>query len=271
MWLAFTDAHQFENALLNLAINARDAMPEGGLLTVETDNTRLDEAYTRGFEGLKPGEYVVLSVSDTGQGMTAEVMARAVEPFFTTKPIGQGTGLGLSMIYGFARQAGGHVRIYSEVGRGTTVKLFMPRHLGAEARGAQEAPVGEAPRARRGETVLVVEDEPAVRLLVMEILEDLGYTAIEAQDARSALPTIEGPGRIDLLVSDVGLPGGTNGRQLAEMARQRRPGLKVLFITGYAQGASVRSGFLEPGMEMLTKPFALDVLAAKIREMIERP
>jgi PAS domain S-box-containing protein len=269
-WVAKTDANQFENALLNLAINARDAMPAGGKLTVETHNTRLDEAYARGFEGLKPGDYVVMSVSDTGQGMPPEVIARAFEPFFTTKPIGQGTGLGLSMIYGFAKQLGGHVRIYSEVGQGTTVKLYMPRLEGGGAGEGRAPSVGEPPRAQQGETVLVVEDEPAVRMLVTDILGDLGYAALEAKDARSALPFIEGAGRIDLLVTDVGLPGGMNGRQLAEVARQRRQGLQVLFITGYAEGASVRGGFLAPGMEMVTKPFALDVLAAKIREMIER-
>jgi len=272
LWPAMTDANQFENALLNLAINARDAMPSGGLLTVETTNTRLDESYTRGFEGLKPGDYVVLCVSDTGQGMPPEVIARAFEPFFTTKPIGQGTGLGLSMIYGFARQVGGHIRIYSEQGRGTTIKLYTPRHVGtgAGAGTSETAPTGEAPRARQGERVLVVEDEPAVRMLVMEILEELGYEAVEAHDARAALSTIEAAGRIDLLVTDVGLPGGMSGRQLAEVARQHRPGLKVLFITGYAEGASVRGGFLAPGMRMITKPFALDTLAARIREMIER-
>ncbi|SEM16500.1 PAS domain S-box-containing protein [Stigmatella aurantiaca] len=270
LWPATTDANQFENALLNLAINARDAMPDGGKLTVETHNTRLDEAYARGFDALKPGDYVVMSVSDTGQGMPPEVIARAFEPFFTTKPIGQGTGLGLSMIYGFAKQVGGHVRIYSEVGQGTTVKLYMPRHVGESPEVGKAPRAGEPPRAQEGETVLVVEDEPAVRMLVTDILGDLGYAAIEAKDARSALPFIEGQGRIDLLVTDVGLPGGMNGRQLAEIARQRRHGLQVLFITGYAEGASVRGGFLAPGMEMITKPFALDVLAAKIREMIER-
>ncbi|SET01478.1 PAS domain S-box protein [Stigmatella erecta] len=270
LWPATTDANQFENALLNLAINARDAMPDGGKLTVESHNTRLDAAYAHGFDGLKPGDYVVMSVSDTGQGMPPEVIARAFEPFFTTKPIGQGTGLGLSMIYGFAKQVGGHVRIYSEVGQGTTVKLYMPRHVGESAEAGKAPRAGEPPRAQEGETVLVVEDEPAVRMLVTDILGDLGYAALEAKDARSALPFIEGPGRIDLLVTDVGLPGGMNGRQLAEIARQRRHGLQVLFITGYAEGASVRGGFLAPGMEMITKPFALDVLAAKIREMIER-
>ncbi|HQT53667.1 MAG TPA: response regulator, partial [Phenylobacterium sp.] len=190
------------------------------------------------------------------------------DPFFTTKPIGQGTGLGLSMIYGFARQSGGHARIYSEVGQGSTVRLYLPRFTG-------EAPDGEADQARpdlprgAGETVLVVEDDPAVRLLVVEVLSELGYAAIEAHDGPAALPILESDQRIDLMVSDVGLPG-LNGRQVAEIGRQHRPGLKVLFVTGYAENAAVRSGFLDPEMEMITKPFALDQLAAKIREMIER-
>ncbi|MBM7112827.1 PAS domain S-box protein [Archangium primigenium] len=265
LWTARTDANQFESALLNLVINARDAMPDGGKLTIETSNTRLDESYTRAFEGLSPGEYVVMCVSDTGTGMSADVVAKAFDPFFTTKPIGQGTGLGLSMIYGFVRQSGGHVRIYSELGQGTTVKLYLPRH-GAEAV-AQDKVRGEAQRALEGETVLVVEDDPSVRMVVVDVLEDLGYRALEAGDAKEAMPHLEGRSRIDLLVTDVGLPG-MNGRQLAEVARQKRPGLKVLFATGYAEGAAVRGGFLAEGMEMITKPFAVDVLAARLRAML---
>ncbi|MDP2011931.1 MAG: PAS domain S-box protein [Phenylobacterium sp.] len=267
-WPAFGDSGQLENAVLNLAINARDAMPGGGKLTIETANTHLDLSYTSRHEDLKPGDYTVLSVTDTGVGMTPEVIAKAFDPFFTTKPIGQGTGLGLSMIYGFARQSGGHARIYSEVGQGSTVRLYLPRFTG-------EAPDGEADQARpdlprgAGETVLVVEDDPAVRLLVVEVLSELGYAAIEAHDGPAALPILESDQRIDLMVSDVGLPG-LNGRQVAEIGRQHRPGLKVLFVTGYAENAAVRSGFLDPEMEMITKPFALDQLAAKIREMIER-
>ncbi len=265
VWQATTDANQLESALLNLAINARDAMPDGGKLTVETANTRLDESYTAQHQGLQPGDYVVICVSDTGMGMTADVIERAFDPFFTTKPIGQGTGLGLSMIYGFARQSGGHARIYSEPGRGTTVKLYLPRHLGelaVEAEGAEaEAPLGA------GETVLVVEDDSAVRLLVTELLAELGYQVLEAHDGPSALPILNSDARIDLMVSDVGLPG-LNGRQLAESARAVRPALKVLFITGYAENAAVRSGFLGPDMEMITKPFAIDALATKVREML---
>jgi len=265
LWTARTDANQFESALLNLAINARDAMPDGGKLTIETANTHLDASYVRAFEGLAAGDYVVMCVSDTGTGMSPDVVAKAFDPFFTTKPIGQGTGLGLSMIYGFVRQSGGHVRIYSEVGQGTTVKLYLPRH-GAEA-AAREKAAGEAQRALEGETVLVVEDDPSVRMVVVDVLEDLGYRALEAGDAKQALPHLEGRGRIDLLVTDVGLPG-MNGRQLAEIARQKRPGLKVLFATGYAEGAAVRGGFLAEGMEMITKPFPVDVLAARLRSML---
>jgi PAS domain S-box-containing protein len=268
LWTARTDANQLENALLNLVINARDAMPEGGQLTVETTNSQLDDTYTRSFEGLEPGDYVVLSVSDTGTGMPPDVVAKAFDPFFTTKPIGQGTGLGLSMIYGFAKQSGGHVRIYSEVGQGTSVRLYLPRHKEPLQDAAAEQS-GERPRGA-GETVLVVEDDPAVRMVVVDVLEDLGYRALEAGDAQQALPFLEGPARIDLLVTDVGLPG-MNGRQLAEIARQKRPGLRVLFATGYAEGAAVRSGFLAEGMEMITKPFAIDVLAERLRAMINAP
>ncbi|HEX4573039.1 MAG TPA: PAS domain S-box protein [Dongiaceae bacterium] len=266
-WPALTDANQMENALLNLAINARDAMPDGGHLTIATDNAQLDQAYVRGIEGLQPGDYIVLQVTDTGEGMAPETVARVFEPFFTTKPIGQGTGLGLSMIYGFAKQVGGHVRIVSEVGRGTSVLLYMPRSQAARSDLPQRTG-GEAP-AGAGETVLVVEDDPSVRMLIMDILDELGYAAIEAYDSQSALPALENRQRIDLLVTDVGLPGGMNGRQLAERARQLRPGLRTLFITGYAEGAAIRARFLEPGMDLVSKPFTLDGLAAKIREMIE--
>ena len=264
-WLGLTDVGQLDNALLNLAINARDAMPGGGKLTIETANTRLDAGYAASHDDVAAGEYVVISVSDTGAGMAADVKARAFDPFFTTKPIGQGTGLGLSMIYGFMKQSGGHVRIYSEPGQGTTVKLYLRRALeGGIETATQEA--AAAPRGQ-GETVLVVEDDATVRMLVIEVLEELGYRYLQAQDGPSALALLDIP-RIDLLVTDVGLPN-MNGRQLAEIARQRRPGLKVLFITGYAETAAVRGGFLAPGMEMMTKPFALDALGAKIRQLIE--
>jgi PAS domain S-box-containing protein len=266
LWTGETDANQLESSLLNLSINARDAMPEGGKLTIETSNTSLDAAYVARFEGLAVGDYVVLCVSDTGHGMEPEVVVRAFDPFFTTKPLGSGTGLGLSMVYGFVRQSNGHVRIYSEPGAGTTVKLFLPRFHGAvlptaEPSAARALPAGE------GEVVLVVEDDAAVRLLVTEVLQELGYRAIVAEDGNKAVQRLREDCRIDLLVTDVGLPG-INGRQVAEIARQLRGPLKVLFVTGYAENAAVRGGFLEPGMDMITKPFAIDTLAAKIREML---
>jgi PAS domain S-box-containing protein len=267
LWPAMADANQLESALLNLAINARDAMPSGGKLTIETGNTHLDAAYARLHDNVEVGDYVVISVSDTGAGMSPAVVAKAFDPFFTTKPIGQGTGLGLSMIYGFVKQSGGHVRIHSEEGRGTTVKLFLRR-----ADHESQAPSHHAepkPRRGQGEMVLVVEDDPTVRLLVTEVLGELGYRYMEAPDARTAIPLLESGVVIDLLVTDVGLPV-INGRQLAEIARQHRPELKVLFVTGYAENAALRADFLAPGMEMMTKPFALDAMAAKIREMIER-
>jgi PAS domain S-box-containing protein len=266
LWPTLCDPNQLENAILNLAINGRDAMPDGGKLTIETCNTHLDRHYASQHPDVAVGQYVCICVTDSGSGMSPEVIARAFEPFFTTKPIGQGTGLGLSMIYGFARQSEGHAKIYSEPGRGTTVKIYLPRTRAAiEADAGPERP--PPPRAS-GETVLVVEDEPVVRDLAVEVLEDLGYRAIEAADGQAGLSIVQSPVRIDLLLTDMGLPG-LNGRQLADLAREVRPGLKVLFITGYAENAVRASGFLEPGMEMITKPFAVDALARRIREMIE--
>ena len=260
---AFTDANQLESALLNLAINARDAMPVGGRLTIQTRLTELDEhAGTK----LEAGHYLLLSVSDNGMGMTPEVRGKAFEPFFTTKPIGQGTGLGLSMIYGYARQSGGHVAIDSKAGAGTTVRLYLPQHVHPASLVLPE-PVNTATPHGAGESVLVVEDEPGVRMVVLEVLTELGYRAYEAVDAASALRVIESGVHIDLLVTDVGLPG-INGRQLAEMARLQRPGLKVLFVTGYAGQAVVYGEFLAPGMEMLGKPFTIDELARRIEDML---
>ena len=268
LWTALVDPNQLENALLNLAINARDAMPDGGRLTIETGNRWMDARAARERD-LPPGQYLSISVSDTGTGMPPDVIARAFDPFFTTKPLGAGTGLGLSMIYGFARQSGGAVRIYSEVGQGTTVCIYLPRHYGSEdARDAGTGP-GEAPQAGAGEVVLVVDDEPTVRMLVMDVLGDLGYGAIEAEDGPSGLKVLQTTARIDLLVTDVGLPGGMNGRQVADAARVLRPGLKVLFITGYAENAVVGNGHLDPGMAILTKPFGMDDLATKMRALIE--
>ncbi|CAO4150797.1 hybrid sensor histidine kinase/response regulator [Methylorubrum extorquens] len=265
---ALVDPPQLENALLNLCINARDAMPDGGRITIETANKWLDRWASLKHD-LPEGQYLSLCVTDTGTGMGPDVVAKAFDPFFTTKPIGQGTGLGLSMIYGFAKQSGGQVRIYSEVGEGTTVCLYLPRHQGAAEEEDPLAQLSHAPRAEQGETVLVVDDEPTVRMLVTEVLEDLGYTAIEASDGPSGLRVLQSDARVDLLITDVGLPGGMNGRQVADAARVTRPGLKVLFITGYAENAAVGNGYLDPGMQVLTKPFVMEALASRIRGMIE--
>jgi PAS domain S-box-containing protein len=262
--LAKADANQLESAVLNLAINARDAMPEGGTLTIETGIVDLDARYASRHDGLKPGRYVMVAVTDTGVGMPPEVLAKAYDPFFTTKPAGEGTGLGLSMVHGFVNQTGGHIRIHSEPGRGTSVKIYLPV---AEPSDDPAAAATDAMPLGAGETVLVVEDDPSVRMLVLEVLHELGYRARAAADAKEAMPILTSNQRIDLMVSDVGLPG-INGRQLAVMARHHRPDLKVLFMTGYAESAALRSGFLEPGMEMIVKPFALDVLAGKIRDAV---
>lgn len=268
LWTTKCDPHQLESAILNLSINARDAMPAGGKLTIETCNAHLDSAYAAREREVKPGQYVCISVSDTGTGMSADIIAKAFEPFFTTKPIGQGTGLGLSMIYGFARQSEGYAKIYSEVGKGTAVKLYLPRHYG-EGEETEELPqITEQHLAQHGETVLVVEDEPVVRDLVVEVLSELGYNAIEAHDGPTGLNVLQSKQKIDLLVTDIGLPG-LNGRQIADAGRQLRPELKVLFMTGYAENAMLASGFLEPGMQMITKPFSMENLATRIREMVE--
>jgi PAS domain S-box-containing protein len=267
LWSAMTDANQLENALLNLSINARDAMPKGGRLTIETKNVTLDRSFIAANTGAVPGDYVLLCVSDTGTGMSPEVIAKAFDPFFTTKPIGQGTGLGLSMIYGFVKQSGGYVRIESKLGAGTVVQLYLRRAQGDEV--TPESPLPAIPQPGQGETILVVEDDETVRLLVTEVLNTLGYRYLEAPDAQGAIPLLQSDTPIDLLITDVGLPN-MNGRQLAEIARQHRPTLKVLFVTGYAQNATVRGSFLAPGMDMITKPFALDVLSAKVSEMIDR-
>ena len=268
LWTALVDPPQLENALLNLCINARDAMPDGGRITIETANKWIDHATARKHD-MPEGQYLSLCVSDTGTGMPPDVITKAFDPFFTTKPIGAGTGLGLSMIYGFAKQSGGQVRIYSEVGQGTTVCIYLPREMG-RAEDADALTGGTAlPRAEQGQTVLVVDDEPTVRMLVTDVLEGLGYNAIEAHDSVAGLRILQSETRIDLLVTDVGLPGGMNGRQMADAARTTRPGLKVLFITGYAENALLRNGQLGPGMAVLTKPFPIETLGARISEMID--
>jgi hypothetical protein len=266
LWTAFADANQLENAILNLAINARDAMPEGGTLIIATDNSQLAETYTAQHMDLEPGDYVTIRVSDTGVGMPPDVLAKAIDPFFTTKPVGVGTGLGLSMIYGFAKQSRGHLRIQSQVGHGTSVELYLPRALQNAV--DLSASTVAAPRGK-GETILVVEDDATVRLIINDVLEELGYDVVIAADAHAAIPMLQSNRNIDLLISDVVLPH-INGGKLAEVARAARPDLKVLFVTGYAEGAALQADFLGPDMDMLTKPFALDALGAKVRLLIEQ-
>ena len=269
LWTTIVDPNQLENALLNLCINARDAMADGGRLTVETANKWLDERAARERD-LPAGQYVSLCVTDTGAGMPPEVIERIFDPFFTTKPRGQGTGLGLSMIHGFMRQSGGQVRVYSEIGQGTTMCLYLPRHYAGKDEADASAEPAEAPRAEAGETVLVVDDEPSVRMLIAEALEELGYVAIEAGDGAAGLKVLQSDARVNLLITDLALPGGMNGRQLADAARAARPDLRVLFITGYPENALVGNGHLEPGMQVITKPFAMEVLARRIKGLLAK-
>jgi PAS domain S-box-containing protein len=268
LWPVLADSNQLENALINLAINARDAMPEGGRLTIETANAHLDEAYARMHEEVQPGQYVGIFITDTGIGMAPETVTHAFEPFFTTKEIGQGTGLGLSQVYGFIKQSGGHVKIYSEVGEGTTVKLYLPRYRGTENLVDEGLKTHELPRGR-SELVLVVEDDPDVRDYTVEMVGDLGYSVLSAPDGASALRLLDSHRKVCLLFTDIGLPGGMNGRQLAEQALRRRPRLKVLYTTGYARNAIVHRGRLDPGVEVIFKPFTYSDLAVKIRQVLE--
>ncbi len=265
LWSTLCDPNQLESALLNLAINARDAMPRGGELIITTSNVRFDEVIAD-TPALSPGDYVCIDVADTGIGMSAEVATRAFDPFFTTKPIGQGTGLGLSMIYGFARQSNGHVTIVSKLQQGTSVKLYLPRHRGVNP-AEQATELVAAEHAATGETVLVIEDESVVRGVILEMLGEQGYRTLEAVDGPSGLKILRSGERIDLLITDVGLPG-MDGRQVAERAREDKPDLKILFITGYAESVALSDGFLRPGMGMITKPFDLADLSLRIRAMI---
>ena len=267
LWRVSVDGNQLESALLNLAVNARDAMPAGGKLTIETANCLLDEAYVSRFDGLEAGQYVMIGVSDTGMGMTKEVVERAFEPFFTTKEVGQGTGLGLSQVYGFLKQSGGHVRVYSEVDEGTTVKLYLPR-LASDVVEDERAERRPAPASRSGETILVVEDDESVRTSTSDMLRELGYRVVMAADGASALRLVGERPEIRLLFTDVGLPGGMNGRQLADAARSSRPELPVLFTTGYARNAIVHHGRLDPGINLLSKPFTYAELADKLSQML---
>ncbi|WP_395678476.1 response regulator [Inquilinus sp.] len=268
LWLVHADPNQIEVALLNLAVNSRDAMPGGGKLTIETANAFLDEGYAASQAEVVPGQYVVVAVTDSGAGMSREVVARAFEPFFTTKEVGHGTGLGLSQVYGFVKQSGGHVKIYSEPGQGTTVKIYLPRFHSTEDRAEPEI-VARAPGAAHAETILVVEDDDDVRSHSTGILRELGYAVVEAPEGRTALRAIKQHPEISLLFTDVGLPGGMNGRQLAEAARRARSDLKVLFTTGYARNAIVHDGRLDPGVQLITKPFTYAALATKLRDVLD--
>jgi PAS domain S-box-containing protein len=266
LWPALADSGQVENSLLNLAINARDAMPDGGKLTIETSNVQLDEDYAASNAEVAPGDYVMMAVTDTGTGMPPDVLAHVFEPFFTTKEVGKGTGLGLAMIYGFAKQSGGHAKIYSEVGHGTTVKLYLPR-LTNESK-SEPAAVATS-REGGGETILVVEDNPEVRRLVLRQLRDMGYQVIEAGNGPQALQILDDGVPIDLLFTDVVMPGGMTGRQLAEAAKARRPNLKTLFTSGYTEDSILRLGKLDPGVRLLSKPYRKRELAARIREALD--
>jgi PAS domain S-box-containing protein len=268
LWQVEVDPNEFEAALLNLAVNARDAMPGGGKLTIETANTHIDEAYAGAHAEVVPGQYVVVCVTDSGVGMDAKTLAQAFEPFFTTKPVGKGTGLGLSQVYGFVKQSRGHVKIYSEPGQGTTIKLYLPRLTGAAA-ADEEAEVQLAPEGGSEETILVLEDDDDVRTHSVEILRELGYRVVEAHDGPSALRLLERQPRVDLLFTDVVLPGGLTGAQVAAQALELRPQLKVLFTTGYARNAIIHHGRLDKGVQLITKPFAFNDLAAKIRDVLD--
>ena len=268
LWQTLADGNQLESALLNLAVNARDAMPDGGKLTIETANAYLDETYAASEGDVRAGQFVVMAVSDTGTGMTADIIGKAFDPFFTTKDIGQGTGLGLSQVYGFIKQSGGHAKIYSEVGEGTTIKLYLPRLLTAGA--ADEGHAAATSPSRGGaEVILVVEDEADVRGFVVAMLRELGYEVVEAGDGPAALAAIDARPDIDLLFTDIGLPGSFNGRQLADEAGQRRPGLKVLYTTGYARNAIVHQGRLDPGVQLISKPFTYAALATRVRAALD--
>jgi CheY-like chemotaxis protein len=267
LWPALADASQLETAILNLAVNARDAMSSGGRLTIETANATLDEDYTAHNAEVRPGDYVMLAVSDTGMGMTPEVLEHAFDPYFTTKPVGRGTGLGLSMVFGFVKQSGGHVKAYSEVGHGTTIKLYLPRADGPEA--AQVASAHAEATPAGSETILVVEDDQMVRSFVEGQLRALGYTVISEPDGNSAVKVLAEDGPVDLLFTDVIMPGGMTGPALAEEARKLRPGIKVLFMSGYAENALTHQGRVDAGVHLLNKPFRRHELAAKVREVLD--
>ncbi|MEH6405083.1 MAG: ATP-binding protein [Sneathiella sp.] len=269
LWTATIDSHQFENALINLAINARDAMPDGGILTIETNNCTLDESYTEKHDDLMPGDYMTVAVSDTGTGMTAEVLKNVFEPFFTTKEVGKGSGLGLSMVYGFSKQSGGHLSIYSEVDHGTTVQLYVPRSRDKQTTNVKSK--ADAPKVAKGtESILVVEDDESLRVIPVSILRDCGYQVLEAANGAEAINHLKGGVHFDLLFTDVVLPGGMNGVDIAKEAEQFQPGIKTLFATGYAENAVIQNGKLEAGVNLINKPYSRASLLEIIREILDR-
>jgi signal transduction histidine kinase/CheY-like chemotaxis protein len=269
LWRSFADPAQLENALINLAVNARDAMPGGGKLTIETANSHLDDDYALRNAEVRPGQYVMIAVSDTGTGMETRVIERAFDPFFTTKKVGQGTGLGLSQVFGYVRQSGGHVKIYSEPGQGTAIKLYLPRHLGGAGTAAAERfPAEDMPMGMPERIILVVEDEDQVRSMTVNALRELGYTVVEAADGEAALAKLAALPRVDLLFTDIVMPG-MNGRELADQVRAARPATRILFTTGYTRNAVVHNGMLDAGVAFLAKPFTIDQLARKAAEVIE--
>jgi PAS domain S-box-containing protein len=268
LWQVFADPNQLENIVLNLAVNARDAMPDGGRLTIETQNAHLDDRYAAAHIGLSAGHYVLIAVTDTGEGMPADVVEKAFDPFFTTKPVGKGTGLGLSQVYGFVKQSGGHVKIYTEIGQGTTIKIYLPRLKARDVADDATAPEPAIELGDLRELILVVEDEPAVRSFSIDALTELGYSVLEADGAVRALELIDAHPEIVLMFTDIVMPE-TNGARLADEARRRRPGLKVLFTTGYTRNAIVHNGVLDPGVDLIGKPFTLEGLAAKVRQVLE--
>jgi CheY-like chemotaxis protein len=271
LWPTFADGNQLENAILNLGVNARDAMPSGGKLTIETANSYLDDAYVDAIaEPVTAGQYVMIAVTDTGVGMSRSALERAFEPFFTTKEAGKGTGLGLSQVYGFVRQSSGHVKIYSELGEGTSIKIYLPRYHGAEPLSDTARP-GIAPGAVGRECILVVEDDPTLRAYTVETLKELGYRILEAPDAAIALNIIDQPYAIDLLFTDIVMPGGMNGRELADEAVRRRSTLKVLFTTGYTRNAIIHEGRLDPGVRLIGKPYSFDDLSIAVRTILDEP
>jgi len=266
LWTVHADS-QLENAILNIAINARDAMPDGGRLTIETANTYLDDAYAKQNPEVQPGQFAMVAITDTGAGMSPEVAARAFDPFFTTKPVGKGTGLGLSQVYGFVKQSHGHVKVYSEAGAGTTVKIYLPRLIG-DAQEIKPTVVEPMRTGDRSEIILVVEDDPLMRRLTTDALHELGYTVYDSENGANALATLDRLPDVKLLFTDVVMPD-INGKKLADEARRRRPGLKVLFTTGYTTNAVVHGGVLDSGVDFISKPFTLDQLAAKVRAVLD--